>query len=358
MTDSDSAAAAGAIRRHALALGFDRVGYCRAVVPAEGSHFERWLASGMHGGMEWLRRGRDRRLDPCRVLSSARSLILVARSYATPQAASAPPSGTGPHGTIARYARGDDYHVVMGKRLLDLEEFVERVAPGQRALAYVDTGPFLERMWAAQAGIGWIGKNAMVLNKEMGSYFFIGLVVTTLPLPADEPATDQCGACTLCIDACPTDAIVEPRMVDSRLCIAYQTIELRGPIPPEHRGGIGTRIFGCDDCQEACPWNAAPSGDGGDWFPPRPGSLSPSLEEILTMSHEEYLERFRGSSVKRATYNGLRRNAAVALGNAAAGAAFSKKADGGEADALRRVASDAREDPVVREHADWATRSR
>ena len=313
MPNIASSLIADTIRARALGLGFDRVGFCPAVVPKEGSHFDRWLASGMHGQMEWMRRGRERRLDPRLVLDSARSLILVARSYATRQTETARPDLIDPHGSVARYARGDDYHEIMGDRLLNLEEFIEREVPGERALAYVDTGPFLERMWAAHAGIGWVGKNALVLNKEMGSYFFLGLVVTTLDLPPDEPALDQCGACTLCIEACPTGAIVEPRMVDSRLCIAYHTIELRGSIPPEHRAAIGLRVFGCDDCQTVCPWNRS--------LPPlSPASGLESVRQqlelgaLLELTLQDYQARYYGTALARARYDGLLRNAILAVG--------------------------------------------
>lgn len=334
---------AHAIRARALALGFERAGFCDAVPPEEIAHFERWLAAGMHGHMSWMQKGRERRLDPALVLASVRSIIVVAMSYARPGSdapATATPDGIS-RGVVSRYARGDDYHDTVGARLLNLEEFIEQAAPGHRAMAYVDTGPILERMWAARAGVGWIGKNALVLNKEMGSLFFLGVILTTLPLPADVPVTDQCGACTLCIEACPTAAIVEPRLVDSRRCISYHTIELRVAIPEEYREPMGSRVFGCDDCQDACPWNQHAAD-----APPRGGSAFPSLLELLAMSREQYQDRFRGSAIKRATYRGLRRNVAVALGNAAA-----RQEHLG---ALDKVAADSAEDPLVREHAGWA----
>jgi len=343
------------IRARATRLGFQRVGFCDAtVLPAQAAHFERWLAAGMHGEMGWLERGRERRLDPSRVLEGARSLVVVAFSYARSWSR---PSGTGaeatrkpgrsdPHGTVARYARGDDYHRAMGDRLIQIEDLIEDEAPGERALAYVDTGPFLERLWAARAGIGWIGRNAVVLNEEMGSYFLLGLVVTTLRLPADEPAVDRCGSCTLCVEACPTAAIVEGRLVDSRRCLSYHTIELRGPVSVEHRAPMGGRVFGCDDCQQICPWNRQQV----DQEPERI-----SLSGLLSMTHPEYLERFRGSAIKRATWRGLRRNAAIALGNAAASMADERPEQAARVAAfLEEAAASVHEDPLVRDHAAWS----
>lgn len=327
------------IRARAARLGFDRVGFCDAVIPEEAAHFERWLAAGMHGEMAWLARGRERRLDPSRVLAGARSFVVVAFPYAKPDTARC---------AVARYARGDDYHRLMGERLIQIEDLIEEEAPGERALAYVDTGPFLERLWAARAGIGWIGKNSLVLNKEAGSFFFLGIVVTTLCLPPDEPALDQCGSCTLCIEACPTAAIVEPRLVDSRRCISYHTIELRGPVPEEHRAAIGERIFGCDDCQEACPWNRQEGAEA---------PAGPDLPGLFSMTHEEYLERFRGSAIKRATWRGLRRNAAIALGNAAVRMAGERpERAAGIAALLEEAAASAAEDPLVRDQASWSAR--
>jgi epoxyqueuosine reductase len=344
---------ADAIKSEALTLGFDRVGFCDAALPPEAAHFERWLDAGMHGTMEWMRRGRDRRLDPALILPGTRSLILVARAYASPVAAANPPGPPPEGGLIARYARGGDYHVAMGTCLERLADFVERSAPGHRALSYVDTGAVLERMWAARAGIGWIGKNALVLNEDMGSWFFLGAILTTLPLPADAPALDQCGACALCIAACPTQAIVAPRLVDSRLCLSYHTIELRGDVPEEHRATAGDRLFGCDDCQDACPWNRQPAAAGERHAHDDAAPVSdPSLVDLLEMTHEEYLRRFRGSAIKRATWQGLRRNAAIVLGNRLP--RMEEPGRGRALRALERVAGDPSQPELVRRHAAWA----
>jgi len=341
------------------------VGLCTATPPEEARHFTAWLDAGHHAGMGWLERGRDRRLDPQRVLPGARSFVVVALAYARPglaaggaaaTEASRREDGDDPHGFVARYARGDDYHRVMGDRLARIENHIEVEAPGHRALAYVDTGPLLERMWAARAGIGWIGKNALVLNEEMGSFFLLGLVITTVALPPDVPVTDRCGGCTRCLDSCPTRAIVAPRVVDSRRCIAYQTIEHRGSIALDDRPGIGERLFGCDDCQEACPYNGPDAETAAGPLGRRPETSDASLASLLEMTEADYVDRFRGSAMKRATFTGLRRNAALALGHAAAripaGSAPRARAEA----ALARAAADEGEEPVVREQALWSLR--
>jgi epoxyqueuosine reductase len=380
---------AAAIRARALDLGFDRVGVCDAAVPDEARHFTAWLEAGHHAGMGWLARGAARRMDPQKVLPGARSFVVVALSYAAPDLpplvpddanreadsggadlpGRTPPHGlaptplgrtpdASPHGLVARYARGHDYHQVIGDRLAQLEDFIEAEAPGHRALAYVDTGPLLERMWAARAGIGWIGKNALVLNETMGSFFLLGLVITTLALPADSSATDRCGGCTRCIDACPTGAIVAPRIVDSRRCIAYQTIEHRGEIPAADRPAIGTRLFGCDDCQEACPYNHQPRGwsqhERGPALGRRPEAGEATLSDLLAMTEDEYRDRFRNSAMKRATFMGLRRNAALALGHAASALPAGSSERERSAALLERVVKDGKENPVLREQAAWA----
>lgn len=263
--------------------------------------------------MEWLRRTSGKRVDPRRVLPGARSILVGTVRYG-PQRA---PEGEALSGRVSAYAWGDDYHSVVGAKAAGLARFV-RLAHGARAVEYVDTGPVLERMWAARAGVGWIGKNAMVLNKDHGSWIFLAVVLTDLELPPDQPAPDQCGSCTLCMEACPTGAIVEPRVVDSRLCLSYHTIELRGSFPPRHREPLGDRAFGCDDCQTSCPWNEGEF-EPPAAFRPRIENGAPDLPGLASMALREYTARFRGSSMKRATYHGLRRNAAVALGNLLAG---------------------------------------
>jgi epoxyqueuosine reductase len=295
------------IEARATVLGFDHLGVCAASPPPpELDRFHEWLARGLHGEMAWIERAADQRLDPSLLLRGVSSILVAAVRYDPP-----PPSDSKPlSAEVAAYARGEDYHRTVGEMAARLAGFV-RERFDARAAEYVDTGPILERLWAARAGVGWIGKNSLVLNRESGSFFFLAVILTDLELPPDEPAVDQCGSCSLCVEACPTGAIVEDRVVDSRLCLSYHTIELRGSFPSEHRAALGTRLFGCDDCQTACPWNRADQ------------VASPSshldLVETLTMTLADYTRRFRGSAMKRATYHGLRRNAAIGIGNRLAG---------------------------------------
>jgi epoxyqueuosine reductase len=322
------------VKAAARGLGFDLVATGPAGRPDHAAAFEDWVDAGHLGTMSYLERNRDKRVDPDRVLPGARSVVTCALSYYQGPDAAGPPG-------VARYAWGDDYHAVVEARLRRLADTIARLAPGSETRAYVDTGPLLERDLAARAGLGWIGKNTMLLHPELGSFFFIGTVLTTAELEPDAPLADRCGTCTRCLDACPTDAFVAPYVLDARRCIAYLTIEHRGPIPPELRSGIGTWAFGCDVCQDVCPWNrrAAVTRDG----PVFEARAHPPLAELLALDEAEYRERFRGSALKRAGREGLARNAAVALGNGGAAAAVP---------AVGRALSHA--DPTVRGHAAWA----
>ena len=304
-----------AIRQHATRIGFDRLGVCRPDPGEEADLFRSWLARGLHGEMAWLARSADRRLDPSLLMREIRSILVGAVRYAPRPS---PPIST-LSGEVSCYAWGEDYHRVVGARASALAAFL-RATFGARAAEYVDTGPVLERLWAAKAGVGWVGRNALILDRDLGSYLFLAVVLTDLDLPPDPPAVDRCGACSLCLEACPTQAIVEPRIVDSRRCLSYHTIELRGIFPEEFRESLGARVFGCDECQTVCPWNRDAS-DPPSEFLPRESSASPDLPGLLLMTLPEYTGRFRGSAMKRATYQGLRRNAAVALGNLLAGLA-------------------------------------
>lgn len=295
--------------------------------------------------MDYLVRGAAERRSPSLLLRDARSILVGAVRYdAGPDAPANPLSGE-----VARYARGNDYHLRVGAMASNLATFL-RTRYDARAAEYVDTGAILERLWAAQSGVGWIGKNALVLNRESGSYFFLAVVLTDLELPPDAPALDECGQCSLCIEACPTGAIVEPKVVDSRLCLSYHTIEMRGEFPREHREAAGAHLFGCDACQTACPWNR-------DVAPPRRAAEEDAeaaldLVSVLSMSLAEYTERFRGSAMKRATYHGLRRNAAINLGNALRAAGERSAPDPRAIAALTQAASDP--EPTVAEAASWA----
>jgi epoxyqueuosine reductase len=302
------------IRAGARAAGFDLVGITRAVPAPQAERLHDWLAAGMHGTMRYMEDADGRRADPRQYLPWARSLVVVGLSYFTGHELSTAPE----HGAISRYAWGRDYHHEVRARLETLRHTVEELAPGCRTHAFVDTGPMLEKGIAEAAGIGWRGKHTNLLRKQTGSWFFLGGLATDLDLEPDVPGRDHCGTCTKCIDVCPTRAIVAPYVLDARLCISYLTIEHRGPIPRELRAGIGNRIFGCDDCQEVCPWNKFAVRTRVEAFEPRDGNLNPLLLELFGMTRSEWNRRFKKTPVRRAHYEGFLRNIAVALGNWAA----------------------------------------
>jgi epoxyqueuosine reductase len=324
------------IKEAAEALGFDPVGIT-SVGPA-GTHeeFRRWLDRGFAGEMSYLERGAEKRKDTSLPFAGARSAIVVALDY----------GGKQPSGPIARYARGDDYHDVMIARLETLHHQAEEIAGKTiEARAYVDTGPILERDLAQRAGLGWIGKNTNLINPERGSFFFIGVLLTDLELESDAPfEADRCGTCTRCLDACPTGAILEPRVLDATRCISYLTIEHRTAIAPELRPLIGELVYGCDICQDVCPWNHRFANETGDpALEARPENVDVDIAELLGLNDAQFKERFRGSPITRAKRRGLARNAAVALGN---------RRDPEDIPALTRALEDP--DPLVREHAQWA----
>ncbi len=301
------------IREQARALGFSQVGFAPAAPPPHASAYQDWLARGFAGEMHYLERDPDRRMDPRAYWPDARTLVVVTASYAsdTPD----PPAGP-LEGRIARYARADDYHDVLKAKLHALGAFIVQEAPGTRYLAVVDTAAVLERAHAVQAGLGWIGKNSMLLSRDAGSYTLLGVVLLDREMTFDAPVTDHCGSCRRCIDACPTGAIVTPRVVDSRRCLSYLTIELRGAIPLEHRSQLSGWAFGCDICQEVCPWvrhAGAPEGPG--LLEPRPGRAAIDLATLALEDQAAFSIRWRKSAVKRTKRAGLARNAVVLLGN-------------------------------------------
>jgi epoxyqueuosine reductase len=329
---------ASSIKSKARELGFEKVGVaCLGDLP-RAEFLREWLGRSFHGEMDYMARGPERREDPARLLPGARAIVVVAKNYNAPGAHSEDPRV----GRISRYAWGDDYHEVLLDKLHDLRRFLERL--GGSAKVCVDTAAVLEKPWAQAAGLGWQGKHTNLLARDGGSWFFLGEVITDLDLEADPPhAEDYCGTCTRCIDLCPTRAIVAPYVLDSRRCIAYLTIEHRGAIPRELRPMMGNLVFGCDICQDVCPWNRFAQVAPEREFYAREGNLTPSLIELMALSREEFNRRFKDSPVKRAKYAGFLRNVAVALGNSN---------DPAAAPAL--VEALAHEEPLVRAHAAWA----
>jgi epoxyqueuosine reductase len=304
------------IKLRARELGFDACGIAPAAAHSELTFFREWLDRGYAGDMAYLHRTADRRADVRSVLPSARTVIVTATVYNTDRPYStecADPS----RAQIARYAWGDDYHDVIGARLDALVAWM-RASSSEPfdARAYVDTGPVQERVYAQHAGIGWIGKNTCVINAELGSWIFLGAIICSLALEVDAPSFDQCGSCTLCLEACPTHAIVAPGVLDATRCISYLTIELRGDIPAEHRAAIGSHVYGCDICQEVCPWNAAAPHSADPAWQPRPAWDLVDLATLSAHADDELADALHGSAMRRTQARGLRRNVAIALENA------------------------------------------
>jgi epoxyqueuosine reductase len=322
----------------ARALGFDSCRITQAVSPQHRAEFRAWLREGAAGEMDWLARNEEKRCDPQRVLSGARSMVVIALNYWQGEPA-APPAHAAT-GKIARYAWGQDYHEVMSRKLERLDEFLREQGGTQKC--YVDTGPILERDHAAEAGIGWHGKSTMLIDPKLGTWFFLAEILTTLELPADKPQPSRCGTCVRCITACPTGAITQDHRLDARLCISYLTIELKGAIPFELRPLIGDRIYGCDDCLDACPWNRFASISREATFAAGPATRMP-LRDYLALDDSQFRNLFRRSPVKRIKRRGFLRNVCVALGNVGSA---------GDLPALRSAALDS--EPLIAEHATWA----
>ena len=395
-----------AIRERALELGFDACQFTTARPPDSAEQFQRWLEAGRHGQMAYLERNARQRIEPGQVLTAARSIITLGVSYAleenlpnnsrieplnpslnlNPNLNLNPPPSP-PHpcggegrgeealrfigrtarptlpvpdqavpmnrdchiggrgaGEIARYARFDDYHDVVGGRLKALAEFVNQLGgEGTRSLWYVDTGPLLERDLAQRAGLGFIGKHTNLISRKLGNWFFLAEIITTLELEPDAPEKNHCGSCRRCLAACPTGAILAPFQLDARRCISYLTIELKGAIPVEWRAAMGHRIYGCDDCLAACPWNRFARAGAMMAEKRRPGLEGPDLLELLTLDGAAFQRRFAGTPILRARRRGFLRNVCVALGNMGGAEALS---------ALQRAATD--EEPLIAEHASWA----
>lgn len=300
-----------AVKRHADDLGFDACGIAEADEPVDpDDRLGDWLARGYHAGMGWMAATREVRADVRRRLPGARSVVVVARNYYAPRPA--PERGAG---RVSRYAWGRDYHKVMSKPLRRLADAIAAMEPGAQCYVSIDSGPVMEKAWAARAGVGWIGKNSLLLRRDLGSWFFLATVVTTVELAADQPVEDLCGGCTLCLRACPTAAIVEPRVVDANRCIAYHTIENKASIPEALASQFADWIFGCDVCQDVCPWNRRAVLTSEADFLPRTGQDALSPDEVSTMDDTAFLKRFAGTPIMRAKRSGLQRNADVVRRN-------------------------------------------
>jgi epoxyqueuosine reductase len=353
------------IKQCARDAGFDLCGIAPVRDFGELDVFPAWIADGKHGEMKYMESRNDagelKRESLARVAPWARSVIVCAINYNTAHPYSTQ-SADASQGWISRYAwAGEDYHEAVLRRLRQIEDklrgLVEATGTWQ-SRSYVDTGPLIERVYAKYAGIGWIGKNTCIINQQLGSWLFLGVILTSLEfgasaftksdlaanaLPLDLPAPDRCGTCTRCITACPTQAITAPGVLDARLCISYLTIEKRGEIPEDLRAGMGRHVFGCDICQDVCPWNRKAPATSAPEFQPREGLVNPALDWLAEMQPEEFRQVFRGSPVRRAKLSGLRRNAVIAMGNSG-----NKKF----APTLMKLSDDP--DPVVAEHARWA----
>ncbi|MFI5244802.1 MAG: tRNA epoxyqueuosine(34) reductase QueG [Gemmatimonadales bacterium] len=328
---------AALVKAQALRLGFDLAGVTSLGPPDTVREFDAWLVRGFAGEMRYLERTAELRRDSRLPEPGMRSAIVVGMNY----------GGTQPPGPIARYARGGDYHEVMRSKLDALGRwFVAECGGEARTRSYVDTGPVLERDLARRAGLGWFGKNTNLINPGLGSFFFIGALFTNAELETDAPfEADRCGTCSRCLDACPTQAFTAPRVLDSTRCISYLTIELKGEIPSDFRPAIGELLYGCDICQDVCPWNVRFSRDVTEpALQPRVGRANPEAAELLSLGDDEWRARFGASAMTRAKRRGLARNAAVVLGN---------RRDRRTLPALEAAAIDDHE-PLVREHAAWA----
>jgi len=301
------------IKAKALELGLSSIGVARAQsLETEGLRLQQWLSRGYHGTMSWMQNNLEKRVDPGQILPTARSVISLALNYYTPTEHSKNPET----GKISRYAWGDDYHIVMTSRIQQLVDCIKSERPEANARFYVDTGPVLDKAWAVRAGVGWLGKHTNVITKEYGSWVFLGEIILDLELEYDEPMADFCGTCTACIEACPTDAIVEPYVLDSTKCISYLTIEHKGPIPDDLKPAFDNWVYGCDICQDVCPWNRfqQPTKEGA--FSARSENVEPRLEDLESISAEEFTRRFKKSPIKRTKREGIVRNAkAVQEGN-------------------------------------------
>ena len=344
-TAPDLVALAQSIRDWGRELGFQQVGIAGIELGEHEAYLERWLAAGHHGEMDYMAAHGHKRSRPAELLPGTLRVISLRMDYLPGDTRMAEVLASPDKAYVSRYALGRDYHKLIRKRLQQLAERIQQAIGPFGHRAFVDSAPVLEKALAQQAGLGWIGKNTLLLNKKAGSWFFLGELYVDLPLPVDAPhLTEHCGRCQACLDICPTAAFVGPQQLDARRCISYLTIELKGPIPEELRPLIGNRVFGCDDCQLVCPWNrfARPTAQGD--FQPRHNLDNSELAALFRWSEEEFLARTEGSPLRRAGYQRWLRNLAVGLGNAPSSIAV--------IEALRLRRDDPAE--LVREHVEWA----
>ncbi|KQX99101.1 epoxyqueuosine reductase [Rhodanobacter sp. Root480] len=342
---TDFAALARDIKRWARELGFANTGISGVDLDEDEQHLQRWLDEGHHGEMEYMARHGSKRTRPAELEPGTQRVISVRMDYIPPGTANAwDVLGDAQAGYVSRYALGRDYHKLMRGRLQKLAERIQGVVGDFGYRAYVDSAPVMEKALARNAGLGWIGKHTVLINRRAGSYFFLGELFTDLPLPVDPPASAHCGSCTRCIDVCPTQAILGPYQLDAKRCISYLTIELKGSIPEDLRAPMGNRIFGCDDCQLVCPWNKFAQETSEPDFAPRHSLDGAKLVELFGWTEQEFLKRTEGMAIRRTGYEGWLRNIAVALGNAPRSTEV--------VEALNARAD--HPSPVVREHVAWA----
>lgn len=325
-------------------LGFQQIGITDIDLSNYKRHFEEWIAKGFHGEMAYMSNNKEMRHDPSRLLEGTRRVISVRMDYAKDAANSFDPFDEDDKAYISRYARGRDYHKLIRKRLQHLANKISEEVGQHGYRAFVDSAPVLERAIAEKAGLGWIGKNTMLINKSAGSWFFLGELFTDLPLPLDHQESDHCGSCTACLEVCPTNAFAGPNNLDARKCISYLTIELRSSIPEEFRKAMGNRVFGCDDCQLICPWNKFTRVSEEDDFGPRHGFDDIELVELFRWTEDQFLTNTAGSPIRRIGYECWLRNLAIGLGNA--------KTSDEVVDALTSRLVNSSE--LVREHVQWA----
>ncbi len=331
------------IKEKALEVGFDLVGISPVDSFPENQFYKEWLARGFAGEMRYMEKEPQKRENIKNILPEAKSVISCGLNYNTSYPYSIKETDKR-KGWISRYAWGDDYHDIMNNRLWSLLASIEEISPEEiKARIYADTGPVLDRVYGKYSGIGWFGKNTCLINQKNGSWFFIGEIITNLELEYDGPVPDRCGTCTHCIDACPTGALLEPYVLDSRLCISYVTIELKENIPVELRDKMTNNIFGCDICQDVCPWNRRAKATNEPSFQPRENLYNPELSSLSSLSAEDFRGVFKGNPVKRAKRKGLLRNVLVAMGNSGSKEFIPD---------IKEYLND--KDPIVRAHSAWA----